>query len=278
MTGWVGGWGGNFPSDPLGTTSGTTDGGATWSDANEVGRFINRFRFTGKEPIVGYASGGTVYQCVLAQAGASVAPTMAQRRAAETPIPFAWKTMQIETQLPDNAKALSITIFDPRQTLVKTLVNETSPAAGQRKFDWDFKTEDGIDAGIGHFMYRVVVDGHATTGMVVRAGRTSPEELGAQVMAMITRYAAIARRSHDELVLPGADGNPVTLKSLFNTPRDLMAALVRGGWVIPGAPDRSMFLTAIIGTGPMQSELAAADVELLSEWITAGAVVPAAGS
>jgi len=278
MVGWVGGWGGNFPSDPLGTTSGTTDGGATWSDANDVGRFINRFRFTGTEPVVGYASGGTVYQCVVAQAGASLAPTLAQRRAAETPVPFAWKTMKIETPLPANAKQLSITIFDPRQTLVKTLVKETSPVAGQRTFEWDFKTDDGEDAGIGHFMYRVVVDGQATTGMVVRPGRTSPEELGAQVMAMITRYAAIARRSHDELVLPGADGNPVSLKSLFTKPRELMEALIRGGWVIPGAPDRSMFLTAIIGTGPMQSELAAADVELLSEWITAGALVPPAGS
>ena len=79
-------------------------------------------------------------------------------------------------------------------------------------------------------------------------------------------------------MLPGTDGKPVTLKSLFDTPRELMAALVRGGWVIPGVPDRSMFLVAIIGTGPMQSELAKADVDLLSEWITAGAVVPSAGS
>ena len=43
----------------------------------------------------------------------------------------------------------------------------------------------------------------------------------------------------------------------------------------PGEPDRSMLLVAIIGTGPMQSILAQADVELWSEWITAGAVIPA---
>ena len=276
--GWVGGWGHGFPDEPLGTTSGTTDGGATWSDANSVGRFINRFRFTGSKPIVGYASGGTVYQCVETAAMASAAPSVAARRAAETPIPYAWDSLEIKTQLPANTKQLTITIFDPRQTLVKILAKETSPAAGPQTFKWDFKTEDGKDAGIGHFMYRVSIDGNATTGMVVRPGRTSPEELGAQVVAMIKRYAPLARRSHDDLVLPGADGNPVRLKSLFDTPRELMAALIRGGWIIPGVPDRSMFLVAIIGTGPMQSELDQADVDLLSEWITAGAVVPSADS
>jgi photosystem II stability/assembly factor-like uncharacterized protein len=272
--GWVGGWGHGFPSNPLGTTSGTTDGGATWSDANEVGRFINRFRFTGSEPIVGYAAGGTVYQCVATKEGDPAPLSLAARQAAEVPIPFAWESLDVTAQVPTNAKQLTITVFDPRQTLVKVLAEENLPAAGARTFKWDFRTAEGTDAGIGHFMYRVSIDGNATTGMVARPGRTSPEELGAQVAAMITRYAPLAKRSHDELVLPGADEKPVTLKSLFNTPRELMAALVRGGWVIPGAPDRSMFLVAIIGTGPMQSELAKADVDLLSEWITAGAVVP----
>ena len=55
-----------------------------------------------------------------------------------------------------------------------------------------------------------------------------------------------------------------------------MAALVRGGWIIPGVPDRSMFLVAIIETGPMKIGLAQAEVELLSDWITAGAVIPPA--
>jgi photosystem II stability/assembly factor-like uncharacterized protein len=278
MVGWVGGWGHGFPSNPLGTTSGTTDGGATWSDANNVGRFINRFRFTGSQPIVGYASGGTVYQCVATEAADPAPLSLAARRAAEAPVPTAWESLDIKAQVPSNAQQLTVTIFDPRQTLVKVLADEKSPAAGARAFKWDFKTEDGNDAGTGHFMYRLSIDGNATTGMVVRPGRTSPEELAAQVVAMIQRYAPLARRSHDDLVLPGADGNPVALKSLFNSPRELMAALVRGGWVIPGEPDRSMFLVAIIGTGPMQGELAKADVDLLSEWITAGAVLPSATS
>ena len=125
-------------------------------------------------------------------------------------------------------------------------------------------------------MYRIVVDGHATTGVVVRAARAAPDVLGDQVAKMITRYAPRAKRSHDDSMLPDANGKPVPLKSLYDKPLDLMAALIRGGWVIPGEPDRSMFLVAIIGTGPMQSQLAQADVDLLTDWINAGAVVPAA--
>ncbi|MDX0587079.1 hypothetical protein GOD01_30235 [Sinorhizobium medicae] len=276
--GWVGGWGDGFPSDPLGTTSGTADGGATWFDANNVGRFINRFRFIGSGPIVAYASGGTVYQCVATEAKNAKPPSLTERVAAETPIPFAWESLEINARVPDNAKQLTITIFDPRQTLVKVLAKEQPPTPGERIFTWDFISEAGEDAGIGHFMYRVSIDGNASTGMVVRPGRTSPGELGAQVAQMFQRYASLAKRSHDELVLPDSDGNPVALKSLFDTPLELMAALIRGGWIIPGAADRSMFLVAIVRTGPMQSELNEADVDLLSEWITAGAVIPSAES
>jgi len=59
--GWVGGWGEKIAGGHKGTSSATTDGGATWRDANDIGRFINRFRFTGTKPVVGYASGATIY-------------------------------------------------------------------------------------------------------------------------------------------------------------------------------------------------------------------------
>ena len=171
------------------------------------------------------------------------------------PVPYAWETLEIEAQVPEGQAADHHHLRSPAN------VGESSgegdaPAPGPRTFKWDFKTEDGKDAGIGHFMYRVSIDGEAKTGMAVRPGRTSPEELGVQVVAMIKRYAPIARRSHDELMLPGADGKPVTLKSLFDAPRELMGAIIRGGWIVPGEPDRSMFLIAIVGTGPMQSEMA----------------------
>jgi hypothetical protein len=143
-------------------------------------------------------------------------------------------------------------------------------------FSWNFKTADGVDAGTGHFMYRISIDGQATTGMAVRPARAAPDALGVQVAELIKRLASRAKRAHDDLVLPDANGKPDPLKSLFDTPLDLMAALIRGGWVIPGEPDRSMFLVAIIGTGPMQGAMAQGDIQLLSDWITAGAQIPQA--
>jgi hypothetical protein len=204
-----------------------------------------------------------------------MARVAAAPRIAEPAIPHAWETLGIAAEVPTDARQLTITIFDPRQTLVKVLTDEKSPRPGARKFSWDFKTDDGVDTGTGHFMYRIVIDGQATTGMAVRAARSSPEVLGTQVANLIKRLAPRARRAHDDLVLPDATGKPVPLKSLFDTPLELMASLIRGGWIIPGEPDRSMFLVAIIGTGPMQSVLLQADIDLLSQWVTAGAVVPA---
>ena len=281
--GWVGGWGHDFnPGPGDGISSGTTDGGATWFSANDdVGRFINRFRFfANAQPVAGYASGRTVYQCLATDSLEGVQALNAQFDAPpEAPIPIVQGSMQITAEVPANARQLMITIFNRRQKLVKVLADEKTPRAGTRTFSWDFKNEEGRDSGRGHFIYRILIDGNAGSGMAVRAERTvteAPEDLPNQVVQMITRITGIALRSHDELMLPDATGAPVTLKSLFHAPRDLMAALVRGGWIIPGEADRSMFLTAIIGTGPMKGRLSAADVKLLTDWINAGAVIPAA--
>ncbi len=272
QVGWVGGWGHGFNAGtPDGTTSGTTDGGATWFDANGVGQFINRFRFTKAEPIVAYASGGTIYRCTL---GAEAAALAAAPRVVEPPIPSAWDTLDIAVEIPKGAKRLTVTVFDPRQTLVKVVADEKTPKPGRRTLSWNFRTDDEVDTGTGHFIYRILIDGRATTGMSVRPARAAPDDLGIQVRDLIRQLAARAKRAHDDLVLPGATGEPLKLKALFDTPLDLMAALVRGGWIIPGEPDRSMFLVAIIDTGPMQGVLTQADIQLLSDWIAAGAHVP----
>ncbi|TAY61122.1 WD40/YVTN/BNR-like repeat-containing protein [Rhizobium leguminosarum] len=272
QVGWVGGWGHGFTAgDPQGTTSGTTDGGETWFDANGVGRFINRFRFTNTEPVIAYASGGTIYKCTLEEDKSvlgAAAPVV------EPPIPEVWDRLDIVAHVPESARQLTVTVFDPRQTLVKVVADEKSPEPGPRTFAWNFQTDDGVDAGTGHFMYRIFIDGDVTTGMSVRPARASPDDLGMQVADLIKRYAFRAKRAHEDLVLPDATGKPLVLKSLFDAPLDLMAALVRGGWIIPGEPDRSMFLVAIIGTGPMQGVMSQADIQLLSDWIAAGAIVP----
>src|SRR3954453_5592817 len=112
QVGWAGGWGHGFTSGREdGTTSGTTDGGATWFDANNVGRFINRFRFFkgGAGPIAGYASGRTIYQCVASQEG-DVSPLASAADAGEPTIPLAFETMEIKADVPDNARQVEIAI------------------------------------------------------------------------------------------------------------------------------------------------------------------------
>lgn len=108
--------------------------------------------------------------------------------------------------------------------------------------------------------------------------QSTPEELAAQVVKMIQSYKGLAKAAHDDLVLPKPNGQPVSLELLFDDPEALMGAMIRGGWVVPFHPDRSMFLVSIVGTapnrGPMQGRLAAEDIELLKAWIAAGAVLP----
>ena len=286
QVGWVGGWGHNFnPGPGDGITSGTTDGGVTWFSANDdVGRFINRFRFfANTQPVAGYASGRTVYQCLATDLLEGVQPLTAQfNPPPQAPVRAVQGSLDITAEVPEGAQHLMITIFNRRQKLMKVLADEQSPRAGARTFSWDFRSDEGRDSGTGYFIYRILIDGHAESGMAVRGARNAvsetvaPADLPAQVVQMITRMAGIALRAHDELMLPDATGTPVTLKSLFHKPPELMAALVRGGWVIPGEADRSMFLVAIVGTGPMKGRLTAADIQLLKDWVDAGAVIPLA--
>lgn len=92
---------------------------------------------------------------------------------------------------------------------------------------------------------------------------------------LIANYARVAKRAHDKLTLPDAQGHPVAMVDLFDDPAELMQALVRGGWVVPGEPERSMFLTRIMGnSGPMDGVFAADDVETIMQWIAAGAALP----
>jgi hypothetical protein len=90
--------------------------------------------------------------------------------------------------------------------------------------------------------------------------------------SLISSVAGRARRAHQDLVLPGPSGDPIPLVDLFDAPKDLMAALIRGGWVVPGLPDSSLFLTRIIlSDGPMQGVLDDESVNIIRKWIENGA-------
>jgi photosystem II stability/assembly factor-like uncharacterized protein len=175
--GWVGGWGrGGFESEPpepprpQGFSSGTTDGGEHWQDANEIGLFINRFRFFGNPVHVGYASGDTVYKFSSepippAMAALAVGPKREQICDSLEPL-VATGSVQFSITIPPNARRLAVYIWDPFGELVRTLVDESNPPSGTRTLQWDRTDKSGQVLPPGMFIWRVLVDQVTESRMV----------------------------------------------------------------------------------------------------------------
>lgn len=159
--GWVGGWGdvgfqGGFSSETL-------DGGDNWRDANEIGRFINRFRFLGKPVMVGYASGRTVFK----YSSEPVAPPhlaafarstrlLQTNEPQESPGP-----VEIVFEVPRGARHLSVDIWDRFAGYVRKLVDEAAPRQGRHTLTWDLRDDAGSAVPPGAYIYRVTVDDEA---------------------------------------------------------------------------------------------------------------------
>lgn len=164
--GWVGGWG--SADFTAGSASETTDGGRTWNDANEIGLFINRFRFLGRPVTVGYASGRTVYK----YSSDPVPPP--PRAVAEAPRLLAdhdpvvtGRPVRIPVTVPDGAERLTIDIWDRFGELVRQLVDESEPPVGGRDVEWDMADDAGLDLGRGSFIVRVTV-GDESESLIVQ--------------------------------------------------------------------------------------------------------------
>jgi len=167
--GWVGGWGrGGFgskppePPRPQGFSSATTDGGERWQDANEIGLFINRFRFFGNPVHAGYASGDTVYKYSSepippAMAALAAGPKRGQLWDSLEPL-VATGSVQFSITIPPNARRLAVYIWDPFGELIRTLVDESNPSSGTRALQWDRTDKSGQVLPPGMFIWRVLVD------------------------------------------------------------------------------------------------------------------------
>ena len=139
--GWVGGWGHGFnPGPGDGITSGTTDGGATWFDANDVGAFLNRFRFSGCRAVRRLRFGP---DDLSVRRGPDIWRSSTRwrhlHRGPNACRPAGVEIMEIKAEVPANAQRLTVTIFDPRQTLVKVLADEKSPRAGRADLHLGFQ-------------------------------------------------------------------------------------------------------------------------------------------
>jgi photosystem II stability/assembly factor-like uncharacterized protein len=162
--GWTGGWGdSNFMG---GFTSETRDGGETWTDANEVGMFLNRFRFIREPKLVGYASGDTVYKYSDAPLGEAEQRSAAARKAADpytrTPFP-----VRIPVEVPPGAQHVRVDVWDRFGDHLVAPLDESGPAAGTLEASWTGETESGPAAKPGIYIYRVTIDDSAESGTVL---------------------------------------------------------------------------------------------------------------
>ena len=163
--GWVGGWGdkdfkGGFSSE-------TQDGGESWEDANQIGRFINRFRFFGNPVTVGYASGKTVYKYSATPVTAPLAERVAPLQFLKTNAPVQYqRSVTIEYTLPENSQQVTIYIWNQFGAYVRKLVDENNPIAGDNSVVWDGKDDAGETLPPGIFIYRLVVDDDAESRVI----------------------------------------------------------------------------------------------------------------
>ena len=151
--GWTGGWG---DKEFLGGfTSETHDGGQTWSDANHVGKRLNRFRFIREPALVGYASGDTVYKYSTAPAALAPQPLAA------TPSDADYVRTRLPVRIPidpsPGAPSVRVDVWDRFGEHLATPLDEAAPQPGPREIMWSGETESGGRAVGGIYIYRVTM-------------------------------------------------------------------------------------------------------------------------
>ena len=167
--GWVGGWGNaDFTA---GYTSGTIDGGQTWTDANEVGRFINRFRFIGDPVTVGYASGRMVYKYNPQEAPEFTSPQLIAADSVSTERMIKTAGLQkftntaiISIRIPEGAKHAWLNIWNRFGLEVRVLLDESNPTAGERQLLWDGLDDRNNPVSSGVYIFRLTVDDSSDSG------------------------------------------------------------------------------------------------------------------
>ena len=162
--GWAGGWGDKDFAG--GFTSETRDGGETWTDANHVGRFLNRFRFIHEPELVGYASGDFVYKYSTAPVD-DAEQRAAGARADADPYSRTRFPVRIQVDIEAGAQSAHIDVWDRFGEHLATPLDESAPSPGTREVSWSGETESGGTAGPGIYIYRVTIGDSATSGTVL---------------------------------------------------------------------------------------------------------------
>ena len=164
--GWVGGWGtadfkGGFSSE-------TVDGGDHWSNANQIGRFINRFRMFGNPATLGYASGRTVYKYSADPVIQPLAGLVQPLRILETNEPEESSgPVEIIYTAPEGAGHVTLDIWNRFGKYVRNLLDEDDPRPGRQTLIWNLEDNSGQRVPPGAFIYRITIDDEAESRIVI---------------------------------------------------------------------------------------------------------------
>ena len=213
--GWVGGWGpGGFGSggDATGLSSSTVDGGKTWNNANEIGLFLNRFRFFGKPVHTGYASGDSVYK--YSAEPVPVPSPVAAFAGSRGLLPSGHISagagqIAIRMEVPTATKRLTLHVWTRFGEEVGCILDEIRPAPGSRVFEWDCSDSLGREAGPGDYIVRMIAD-DLTASSLLRI--LPPSQATASAAAAIRR--APRRFKH----VPPSPPRLTTLAALVQAP------------------------------------------------------------
>lgn len=140
-----------------GQSSVTSDGGESWSNADEIGKFINRFRFLGSPVTVGYAAGATVYKYSDQHVPAPIPAAMLSGRPAIRLLESEAETdggrrVRIPVTVPDDSSRIAVNVWERFGRPIGQILDESNPAAGTRTVEWDATGHSGS------FIVRVTVD------------------------------------------------------------------------------------------------------------------------
>jgi photosystem II stability/assembly factor-like uncharacterized protein len=177
--GWAGGWGSEDFSK--GSSSETLDGGESWRDANEIGLFINRFRFFGNPAHVGYASGDTIYKYssdpVPQTAATPRLLDLARALLPEEHLIGTTSAVPISLNVPAGTKRLTLHVWDRFGVDVGCILDEINPGGGARVFMWDCIDSRGDLISPGDYIVRLTADDVTISSILtVRATTTTGAE------------------------------------------------------------------------------------------------------
>jgi len=210
--GWVGGWG--DATGQSGKSSETLDGGQTWRYANEIGKYINRFRFIGSPPTVAYASGQTVYKYSAEPTPIPAAPPGGRPlRVLESDQPVECDDAHsICFHVPAGAQLLQIDVWDRFAAEVGCILKVEKPTPGRWNIPWDFTDSGGNRLAPGHYLYRVTIDEHAESRLALLRRRSAA--------AVRKRFSAASRRQRFSFE-PAAAPRTLSLAALSGQPSPL---------------------------------------------------------